>query len=183
LDVINLGVPNILEHWVLQDADRKKSTVGAGVYLDQLSTFDLWDCLTELTRSGDFCVIYVCRNPIACLASVQTHGQDSLAAASPLAKLSVSDVDSYCCQHEKWQRQLQQSCSDRLEIDYVDLVLRPGEVCQHLFEFLELSPRPDLKFRRTRRSAPDLPDRVINWKELKSSCAYYVRAHLQGEEA
>lgn len=178
---------------VLDNPQRGEKAVGVSLTYDTLNRFDLYDLLHERGRQGDFSVVHVVRNPVACFVSLKQAEQsgqwgrtwNSTAAPcmpSPV-RLVPEELVAFCATHETVCAKVRAACEDRLEIQYRDLCERFQDVMAEVFEFLELPPKPVLA-KPTYRRMKNRPllDRVTNWAEVRLEVSTHIRRLMESDD-
>ena len=158
----------------------REKTVGVTISYADMQRMMLWEYMRERTMAGDFVVIHVRRNPIACFVSQKQKG---LAEAiqpycpSPVS-LDAKELIEFCRQHDTAQTRIENLYDDRLEIDYRELFLNYNEVMAAVFDFLELDPYPNVRPSSVRLLNKRIKDRISNWDELYRKAPYDVKLHF-----
>jgi hypothetical protein len=151
--------------------------VGVRMLYPLLERFDLYELLEERWREGDFCVVHVVRNPVACLVSARqatqsgTWGEPAGAPAQSFPPMPVlldaREVADCIRRHESVIRKVRASCEDRVEVHYRDLVFHYKAAMGDVMEFLELPqqavPRPGI--RRLRNC--EMERRILNFDQVR----------------
>ena len=143
---------------------KSEEVIGVSVLYPHLYARDLWDYFSEWCRVGDFCVIHLKRNPVACFASLkmwESSGNDLtplsvtkfdrgytdivghpsmlpaefFSTVSPV-HLDLDELYEFVRTHLAADVKVATMCEDRLEISYEELMLNFSSVCPHLFSFL-----------------------------------------------
>ena len=144
---------------------KSEEVIGVSVLYPHLYARDLWDYFSSWCRAGDFCVIQLKRNPVACFASLKMWESEgnSLAKpsitkfdrgyteilgypsplpvgfyerASPL-QLNHEELYTFIRAHAAADLKVEAMCTDRLEMTYEELILDFPAVCSHIFSFLD----------------------------------------------
>jgi len=143
---------------------KSEGVIGVSVLYPHLYARDLWDYFSEWCRAGDFCVIHLKRNPVACFASLKMweksgndlaplsvtkfdHGYTDIVGhpstlpagflnALPPVHLDSDELYEFVRTHVAADLKVATMCEDRLEISYEELMLDFSSVCPHLFSFL-----------------------------------------------
>jgi len=154
--------------------------------------YELYDLFKQRTHEGDFCVVHVLRNPIACFVSKKqaektqrwfVGGGEPLSHVRPSAiRLDSAELTAFVWDWESTRAKVQASSEDQLLVRYKDLTLHFESEMQRVFEFLDLSPRriPRPNIRRLRNRS--MQERIINYDELLKSGPSIVRQHLAAED-
>jgi hypothetical protein len=178
---------------VLDNPQRGETAVGVSLAYDTLHRFDLYDLLHERGRAGDFSVVHVVRNPVACFISLKQaehsgqwvrtwNGAEAPFMPSPL-RIIPEELVAFCSAHETVCAKVRAACEDRLEVQYRDLCENFQGVMAEVFEFLELPPKPVLAKPAYRRlkNRPML-DRVTNWAEVRLDVSTYIKRLIESDD-
>lgn len=175
--VTGCSAPHYLSHSVFDQPRCGERAIGVRLPYPQLRDLDLYDYLRERYRDGDFCLVHVTRNPIACFVSLKQAERWRRwqvlcnAPAPPLPPLPVRvDVDellAFVREHEMVAGKIQNSCRDYLELRYGDLYRNYVGSMRKLRDFLELM-WPEIPSPRSQRPQPPrfFGMRATNWPEL-----------------
>lgn len=166
--------------------------IGVKVLYPVLRENDLWDYFASWCRLGDFCLIHVNRNPLACYVSLkqaertnvwQQAINDKTTGDQPTPiSIDADELISYCRWHAALQRKVHAMCDDRLEISYRELYLNYREVMQEVFSYLELPPYPDVSPGVRRLKNRDIRNRVINFAEARLQVPPDVQAFFDADD-
>ena len=131
----------------------EKAAIGVRVTYDVVSSMQLYDLFRQRTNAGDFCLIHVVRNPIACFVSLkqaQVSGvcfqSTTQLVDSPIPPAVIIDVEELVEFVRTWvstYAKVKASCvapDSYLEIPYRDVVLNFQSTMHRVTRFLE---RPD----------------------------------------
>ena len=141
-----------------------EKVIGVSVLYPHLYAQDLWDYFSSWCRAGDFCVINLKRNPVACFVSLKLWERaDNFLAPTPTTKfdrgwvdvvghpnelpvefsseitpiqLDIVELYSFIRMHLAADIKTERMCEDRLEISYEEFVLDFPSVCPHISSFL-----------------------------------------------
>ena len=174
---------------------RGEQAVGVRLPYPALARYDLFDLLEERTREGDFCVVAVARNPVACLVSLKQAAHSGVWAEGPNAprrelspmpvRLDPQELTRFCRQYDavtgKVRRAAAVAPDAYLEVAYRDLVFDYRRQVERVLEFLELpqqvAPTPGIR----RLKNETFERRVTNLVEVRAAVPSDVRAHLDAE--
>lgn len=149
---------------------REEEVIGVSVLYPHLYARDLWDYFSNWCRVGDFCVINLKRNPIACFASLKVWERDGNSLSKPSVTkfnrgyteivghpstlpvefprratpvhANLEELYAFVRMHMAADRKVADMCEDRLELTYEELVTNFIEVCPAVFSFLDRKPLP-----------------------------------------
>jgi hypothetical protein len=166
-----------------------------GVRLDypMLRRWQLHDALEERWRAGDFCLVHVVRNPVACWVSLEQARRtgawgeaagDPRPARRPLSlRLELDALVDYVRLHLAESLRLGQYVRDKLDIAYADLMMNFEATIRRVARFLEAPPvtaSPAPRFRQQYNKA--LRQRVCNWDTLRAQAPSDVRRCMDAED-
>ncbi len=191
----NLNAYRFLQSSVFDRPRRGEQAVGVRLTYPALARYDLFDLLEERTREGDFCLVMVTRNPVACLVSLKQAAHSGIWAEGPNAprrplcpmpvRLDAQELTRFCRQYDatrgKVRRAAEAAPDAFLEVDYKSLVFDYRRQVERVMEFLELpqQPAPQPGLRRLKNDA--FERRVTNLDEVLAAVPSDVRAHLAAE--
>ncbi len=173
-----LSAEQYLNNKIFDNNLHGEQAIGVKVNYDTLRNYDLWDYLDQKSRRGDFCVVHVRRNPVACyVAHRQALGLDIPFANGPIY-VDVAGLTEFCRDHVAAAGKIDRYCPDRAVISYHELLLDFRGVLERLLDFLELdfSPACIPNQRRVRRR--EIRHRVANWRELRDRVPPDVREFI-----
>jgi hypothetical protein len=169
----------------------EEQAVGLRILYDVIRRWELWEFFADKYREGDFCLIHVLRNPVACFVSLQQAIKSGIwvqrqneHASRPLpASLDAGELIEFCRQHTTMRQRLKAACHDSLEIQYRDLFLDYDRVMHRVFDFLELpfSERAAVAGCRRLRNRP-IRERISNFDKLRNEVTSEVRSYMDAED-
>jgi len=164
--------------------------IGVRLLYHQIARYELFDLLNERWREGDFCLIHVIRNPVACLVSQRQAERSGLwrqHASSPVGPgrpppplyLDPDELVQAVRHHEAVKGKIRGCCPDALEVPYRGLVYNYQQTMERVFEFLEVPPQrvPPSRWKRLRNH--DLRRRVLNFASLRATLPADARRYLE----
>jgi len=145
-----------------------EEVIGVSVLYPHLYARDLWDYFSGWDRTGDFCLIHLKRNPVACFASLKIWenagnvlappsaskfdrgyteivGHPSLLPARffstvPPIHVDLDELYSFVREHLAAEVKVATMCEDRLELSYEELMTDFSSLSPQLFSFLGSPP-------------------------------------------
>lgn len=169
-----------------------EAVVGVRVLYHQFCQYALNDLFQDRCREGDFCLIHVVRNPLACFVSRQQalrSGVWQLSSAEapsqfvpPALRVDRDEFLQFARDHEAAYLKVKYVCDDIREVSYRDLCHNFENTMQRLFDFLELPPQrlPEPGIRRLRNT--DVRSRIRNWDELYKSGGKMLRDYMDAKD-
>lgn len=178
---------------ILDNPKKGESAVGFYLPCRALLRYELCDLFDQRGKEGDFSVIQVIRNPIACYVSLKqaeltgewTRAWNAPLRAAPPGPIRViaDDLVQFCRSHAATVSKIRAACDDRLEIQYRDLVFDYQVVMRKVFDFVELTELPELikpGIRRLRNRP--IPERISNLSELKALLPTEYRRMIEEDD-
>jgi len=168
-----------------------EQAIGLRILLPQLERHSLWEYLHDRCQSGDFCVIFVRRNPVCCFVSALQASQTRIWSCPVSSKVQLVrpapvDVDpteltKFCRDYAANEARLRQVCDDRLEIEFLEMIIDYHQVMAGVFDFLHVPRFADVcsGVRRLKNNA--MRDRVRNFDVLARQVPYDVKQYLDDE--
>jgi hypothetical protein len=181
-----------LAHSVLDNPVNGEQAVGVKLCYRDVARFELAEFFASRCREGDFCLVHVTRNPVACFVSLKqatrtglwTRPAGSPPGPSPRPEtLDPDELVAFCREHEATAARVRASCEDILEVAYRDLCLDYAATMYRVFDFLELPASP-------RRPSPGclrlanlpMPRRINDLARLRTRLPSDVRGLLDAED-
>lgn len=184
-----------LNNVILDNPMRGENAVGVHIDYPTVRKWELFELFQHRCNEGDFCVVHVVRNPVACFISLKQAERSGLwvrgneqrtnrkdyRAPSPM-RIDDSELTQFCRDHAAMRRRIQVTCSDLLEINYADLV-DLQDTMRRVFDFLELDEKPDLARPSVRRLANHpIERRITNFAEVRCTVPSDVRQYMTADD-
>lgn len=171
----HLSVEQYLNNKIFDNTLNEEKAVGVKINYDTFRDYDLWDYIDQRSRRGDFCVVHVTRNPVACfVAKQQALGLDVPFVGSAVY-VDAKALTDFCRNHSAVSMKLDRYCPDRAIIPYHELLLDFRGVLERLFEFLELDFSPACIPNHRKVQRREIRYRVANWTDLQEKVPADVR--------
>lgn len=176
-----------LRRVVFDNPQRGEAACGAHLSYDVLARYDLFDLLRELTAEGDFCVVHVVRNPVACYVSrlqAERSGVWRLPAGAEAGPrpnpvvVGAEELTAAVRAHDTCEAKVRAHAADCLTVRYADLLFRPADALARVGKFLDLPgrlPAPPCQ----RLPNHDMARRFN--LPVRSACPSDVRRHFDRE--
>lgn len=182
-DPTHLSVEQYFNNKIFDNTLHGERAVGVKVNYEHLRYYDLWDYTDQQCRRGDFCLVHVVRNPVACYVAWKQRGTSSSGGNCNSERLppicvEVTKLTQFVREHTAAMSKVNRLCSDRAVINYHELLLDFRGVLENLLQFLELKFSPACLPNQKRVQRRDLRSRVMNWTELQSSAPHDVLEHM-----
>ena len=179
---------------VFDNPQDNEKTIGMRILYPEVRAWDLCDLFNTKHREGDFCLIHVKRNPVACFISLKqaerfniwTRGLNSPRTSghiSPIA-IEIDELTAFCREHFATMQRINQCCEDRLEVPYHDLVVYYQETMRKVFDFIELPDVPEpaaptiLRIRNNRA----IDERITNMDVIRKKAPSDISRLLDAED-
>lgn len=161
-----------------------------GVRLDYAFTarYQLCDTIEEMYRLGDFCVVHVRRNPVACFVSLKqaersgawgrmANDADDGTVPAPV-RVVPAELTEFVRAHYAEEKRVRAACPDAVLVEHRDLCLDYDRQVRRVAAYVEAPcaavARPHVRRLRNR----PVPMRISNYDDLRKEVPYDVRAAL-----
>lgn len=181
-----ISMSEYLDCFVFDNPRRNETKVGVRIPYSQLLDNELFSYLHGKTLEGDFCVLHIHRNPLACLISLMQAQQSGIwLARQKITEIPKSVylepelVTKFVRDSETARLKLLDSCDDILTFEYLDFFAYPDRVSRAVSAFLDLpagSPGASL-IRRLRNTV--LEQRLNNFHAVLRSVPPDVRSIIE----
>ena len=179
----HLSVEQYLNNKIFDNTLHEEQAVGVKVNYAVFTRHDLWDYVDQRCRHGDFCLVHVVRNPVACfVAWKQDQGHNGLLGPSVISSTVYVDppeLIQFVRDHVAIKLKIDHLCPDRAVVPYHELLLDFRGTLEKLFHFLELPFSPACVFNQMRVHRHSVRSRVANWTQLKTTLPSDVREFLE----
>lgn len=170
-----------------------EKVLGLRVSYAAMQQYDLWDYLHHRGLEGDFVLIHVMRNPLACFISqrqamqelrrdqvheVSTRLEMEVPAPIGFGDKDIKELVEFCRWHAAFETRINNTFDDRLEIDYRELFLNYPQVMQEVFAFLELPPFHDVRPGVQRLRNRNMRERLFSFETTRSRVPPDIRAYF-----
>lgn len=181
-----------INHIILDRPFGTETALGFMVPYQFVRFYELWELFEKRCREGDFCLIHVERNPVACFVSLkqaersgQWHRRGNDPPNRPPSPISLdpSELTVFCREHMACRAKLHAACDDALVVSYTDILHDFQPTMRKVFDFVEqpLSPIPARSGFCRLRNRP-MAQRISNLAALRTSIPSDVRELLQAED-
>ncbi len=185
------GVTNPYHYLLASVFDRpRRGEARIGVRADYGFTrsYQIHDTVEELYRRGDFCVVHVHRNPVACFVSLkqaertrqwgrpasQREGGDP----PPAVRLDPVELTRFVRDHYAERAKLRAACPDAIDVQYRDLCLDFDHQVRRVAAYVEAPcGRVALPCIRRMRNRP-VAERAYNFADVAKQVPSDVRAAM-----
>jgi hypothetical protein len=181
-----------LSNKIFDNALNGERVIGVEVPYPHIYAHDMWDYFADRCTHGDFCLIQVKRNPIACFMSLQEekyregcHSAQALGgSASPDIFPAQIDLDElvYFVRHQAAaDEKVSRICDDRLEIDYAEIILDYPNVMEQAMSFLDI-PLQRYVLMDEYRKNKSVRTRSLKWEYLRTRVPDDIRVYFEDEK-
>ncbi len=169
-----------------------ETSVGVKLLYPHLQTFDLWEYCHDRCNAGDFCVIHIRRNPVACYVSLKQAEQTGVWAEDVNSRTrlerplpidpDIHELTKFCRWHAAHEAKLRQMCDDRLEIEYRELIVDYRRVMAAVFAYLDLPALPGVHpgVRRLKNHA--LRERFFSFDKTRREVPTDIRPYFDADD-
>lgn len=194
----HLSAEQYLNQRVFDQVPDEQMLVGVKIPYPHIDCWSLWEYLHDNCQAGDFAVIHVLRNPLACYVSLkqaeasgrwyQMYHETEADVPGPV-HLDVRELTTFCRTHSAHEAKLRQTIDDLVELDYKELFLNYQATMQGVFAYLETSPCPGCEGCPCVRITPGvrrlknrgIRERVINFAEAREKAPHDVQVHFDAD--
>lgn len=137
-----LSAEQYLNNKVFDNNIVQENAIGVLLSYSDFSKYDIWDFVNQKCRLGDFCVIHVMRNPVACYVDLMTRlGNSCNPETNRLKKVSLNpkSLTSFVSTHVADSMKINRICDDIGIIPYHELVLDYSVTITSIINFLGLA--------------------------------------------
>jgi len=158
-----LSVEQYLSNKIFDNAIHDEQAIGVRVNYHDIIENDLLDYFQDKCRRGDFCLLHVVRNPVACFFDyLSCHPQDNRTFCS-VVDLLVTFVRKHTAAESKINR----AFDDRLVIPYHELLLDFKGSLRSILKYLERPFNAACVPTRSYAGTQSMRSRVDSWSQLK----------------
>jgi hypothetical protein len=168
-----------LNHRVFDNARNGERMVGLRMPYSQIRKLELCDLFEDKYREGDFCLIHVVRNPVACFLSLKQatrtriwgrtkNDRDSGNLPAPVSVDPV-ELTRFCRDHAATRYRLKTACGDLCEVTYRSLFVDPLKVMEKVHSFLEIEDILPASSDFVRLRNRPIRDRIANLCSLRNN--------------
>jgi len=174
----NLSAEQYLNNKIFDNTLHGEKAVGVKLDYEALRNYDLWEYVDQKSRRGDFCVVHVRRNPVACYICRQQALTGAIADSDRLMHIDAADLTAFCREHVSSAGKLDSFCPDRVVVSYHELLLNFRDVLERLLGFLELDFSPACIPNSRRVNRLGVKHRVVNFQDLRNKVPIDVREFI-----
>jgi hypothetical protein len=182
----DLSVEQYLNNKIFDNMLFDEKAVGVRLSYDNFLKADLWDYAEQKCRQGDFCILHVARNPVACFVDYMAENRRKGLLDFPVTpsfghsvSLEPEELTHFVRDHLATELKVNRLCGDRAVIPYHELLLDSKGTLQQIFKFLDLPYSPACVPNRKKIHTRDMKSRISNWHHLKAELPIDVRDVLE----
>ena len=168
-----------------------ETIIGVRITYDQMLKHDLFDFLKEQTNEGDFCVIHVERNPLACFVSKKqaeaslSYYQTSRGTSGKVPNkiwLDGEDLTDFTRDHSRVRDKVNAICHDVCRIQYQNLYFNFDAVMTTVLSFLEIPETPIHQPTAHRLPNNTMAERVFQLDKILAELPDDVRGDIMARD-
>jgi hypothetical protein len=187
----NISGEQYLTNKIFDNPRYGERVVGVTVLYPHLHAHDLWDYFANWCGRGDFCMVHIKRNPIACFVALEQERREALqspgdlSGAYPAYSPLQIDIDAlvyFVRMQVATDEKVSRICDDRLEIGYSEIVSNYSMVISEIFSFLNLPGGRRVRKIDVSSTQGDFESRPAHWEYLQSRVPSDVRQYFDTEE-
>jgi len=165
--------------------------IGVTVLYPHLHAHDLWDYFANWCRRGDFCVVHVKRNPVACFVALEQERREALQPPGELSgaspdyspmQVDIESLISFVRMQAATDEKVARICDDRLEIGYSEIISDYSLVISEIFSFLNLPTGRRVRKKIVSNAQEAFENRPAHWDYLQSRVPSDVQRYFEPEE-
>lgn len=138
-DNYEISAEQYLANKVFDRALHNERVIIAGMLYTDIQDADLWEFIASRSRIGDFCLIHLERNPLACYADQQKF---TYRIFSQLQEHSHK-LKPYVHDHCRLRDKLNSICRDRVTFSFREFLLDYRRTCRRICRYLGLPQTPE----------------------------------------
>jgi hypothetical protein len=135
-----ISAEQYLNNKIFDNALHNENAIGVKAAYGHLKRFDLWDYVENRCRQGDFCLVHVVRNPIACFVAYkqQSNRLAELGVASHdlAVETTPRELADFVRDQLADEIKVNRLSADRAVIPYHELILDFRSAVTHVFGYL-----------------------------------------------
>lgn len=168
-----------------------ETIVGVRITYDQMRKHDLFDLLKEHTNEGDFCVIHVERNPLACFVSKKQSEASSIYYKTSRTVtdkipnkiwLDSEELTDFVREHSYVRDKINAVCHDVCRIQYQNMYFDFDSVLNTVLKFLETVVTTSHSPAVHRLTNTTLPERVFQLDKILAELPNDVRGDIMARD-
>jgi len=165
-----LSAEQYLNNKLFDNTRRGESAVGVQVSYWQLQKYDMWEYVINKCRQGDFCLVHVKRNPVACFIDAKrgvNHESDQI--DNLFFNIDPAELTQFVRKHLAFELKVDRLCCDRAVILYEELIIDLRNMLKKLMKHLGVDYSPSCIPNMRMAIGRDIRSHVQNWKTLTRS--------------
>ena len=170
-----ISVEHYLNNKIFDNNLFREKAIGVKISYHNLVESDLWEYADQQCRRGDFCILHVTRNPIACYVDYKSSQCQSVVKSVSVKirnpgsiHVDHKELTEFVRDHLANELKVNRLCGDRAVIPYHELLLDFKKILQNTLRFLELPYSsacvPNMKHMDMR----DIKGRISNLFQLRA---------------
>lgn len=157
-----MSVEQYLNNKIFDNAIHGEQAIGIQLNYHDIAANDLWDYFQNKCRHGDFCLVHVVRNPIACFLEYLQETSQFRRMFSP----DVVALTQFVREHKAAEAKINRAFDDRLVVAYHELLLDFQGSLAVILKYLERPFSAACVLTQTYDGEQSMRNRVDNWSQL-----------------
>ena len=180
-----ISIEQYLNNKIFDNTLFNEKAVGVRLNYSLFVKGDIWDYVDQKCRGGDFCLLHVTRNPVACFVEyMASSDNDDIVFMGKDRKFGSMMLDprkltNFVREHLANELKVNRLCNDKAIIPYSELILDNRKTLNKVFKFLEVPFSPACVPNIKRFSMQDTRNRIGNLRQLESELPGDVLDYLQ----
>ena len=172
----HISVEQYLNNKIFDNALHDELAIGVKINYQHFMDYDIWEYTNLKYRKGDFCIVHVTRNPVACFFSHKRSEKKSKAIF-----IDPIELTSFVRFQEAVQKKVNGLSRDRVVIPFYEFVLNYKKVMTALYDYLEV-PFENCKPLNGKVHKSEPFSRISNIAELRVVLPPDVLAYLNAPD-
>ncbi len=179
-----ISIEQYLNNKIFDNALNSEKAIGVCLNYSLFVAGDIWEYVDQKCRCGDFCLLHVTRNPVACFIEyLAKSGEASLIKGESLRNqvsfmLDPVKLTEFTREHLANELKINRLCHDRAIVPYHELVLDKLNALHKIFGFLEVPFSPACVANTKKLSMCDTRSRIANLDQLSEELPLDIQEHL-----
>jgi len=180
-----LSMEQYLNNKIFDNNLHNEKAIGVCIDYQTLYDGDLWEYLDQKCRQGDFCLIHVVRNPVACFVAqnAKSNAANSIKFGDSVnCTVNKEKLIKFVRNHIAAEMKVNQVFTDKVVLDYHELLLDFKGTIENVFSFLGIpfssACIPNRKNKKVREVANTITNYSMLESELPLDVADFLKPYL-----
>lgn len=160
-----LSAEQYLSNKIFDNNLNGESAVGVILDYEDIVDYDLWDYIDRQCKLGDFCVIHVVRNPVACYVDKMSTNAEN-GKKKKRVRIQAANLTAFVGSNVATTIKINRLCDDLAIVPYHRLVLDFKNTMTKMLQFLELEENQNCVEEGAYGSFNSVKSRIINRDDL-----------------